>query len=162
MRGRPPLADRNSRLLARWIAGVPTHEIAAEFGVSPGRVKALAKQHRVSRAVRPTTQRATPIPAARIWDHIDKSAGPNGCWEWIGHRNRDGYGQGLAHRRAWKSVNGPIPEGMMVLHRCDNRPCCNPRHLYLGTAQDNIFDAMARGRWQRPYLEGVVRAAHRG
>lgn len=51
-----------------------------------------------------------------------------------------------AHRRAWELAHGPIPVGMDVLHRCDNPPCENPEHLFLGTAKDNMADARAKGR----------------
>lgn len=75
------------------------------------------------------------------------------CWEWNGCRDKDGYGIKMAncynwrtHRFAWTWANGPIPKGMMVLHRCDNPPCCNPRHLFLGTNTDNMRDRSLRGR----------------
>lgn len=51
-----------------------------------------------------------------------------------------------AHRVAWEIENGPIPDGLLVCHRCDNRPCCNTNHLFLGTHQDNFDDMVAKGR----------------
>lgn len=74
--------------------------------------------------------------------------GPSECWEWSGSRDRKGYGfgdGGRAHRLAWEWENGPVPAGLMVLHRCDNPPCCNPKHLFVGTALDNARDALAKG-----------------
>jgi hypothetical protein len=66
---------------------------------------------------------------------------------------RKGYGQihaGTvikdAHRVSWELTNGPIPEGLHVLHRCDVRACVNPEHLFLGTNSDNIIDKIAKGR----------------
>lgn len=76
------------------------------------------------------------------------------CWEWKStSRLKAGYGritidkkQYLAHRLAWEWAFGPIPDGMLVRHRCDNPSCCNPFHLELGTDQDNYNDMVERGR----------------
>jgi hypothetical protein len=88
---------------------------------------------------------------------------PNGCLEWTGRSvNPKGYAKirddddkmTLAHRLAWKLVNGPIPPDLKVLHHCDNPPCCQTEptedypegHLFLGTAADNMADMKAKGR----------------
>jgi hypothetical protein len=83
------------------------------------------------------------------------AAGPPGCWEWQGARTAKGYGVtstkrawSRAHRKAWILLNGPIPAGMFVLHRCNNPPCVRPDHLYLGTQSDNMIDRAAK---TRPY-----------
>lgn len=76
------------------------------------------------------------------------------CIEWTGYRLPSGYGQtrvkgrGLqrAHRVAWEEVHGPIPEGMYVCHRCDNPPCVNVDHLFLGTPVDNATDMTSKER----------------
>src|SRR6185437_1359919 len=80
----------------------------------------------------------------------------SGCREWIGARNpyRGGYGifwvsKGatvLAHRMAWELAYGPIPDGLLVCHRCDNPPCCEPSHFFLGTDADNARDKVSKGR----------------
>lgn len=76
-----------------------------------------------------------------------------GCWEWPGAQG-NGYGMILmpdgrlrgAHRVAWELANGPIPDGLFVLHHCDNRACVRPDHLFLGTQGDNVRDMYAKGR----------------
>lgn len=72
------------------------------------------------------------------------------CVTWMGARNHKGYGidgrRGLAHRIAWAATHGPIPTGMVICHRCDNPPCINVDHLFLGTQADNIADMRAKGR----------------
>ena len=100
-------------------------------------------------------QRTRKPLAERLAKRLDKSV-PSGCWEWRGYAVR-GYGQindgagarVLTHRVAWQLANGPIPDGLLVLHRCDNPPCCNPNHLFLGTDADNRADAVQKGRASR-------------
>ena len=76
----------------------------------------------------------------------------NGCIEWNGN-TRQGYGRFYlngkwltAHRVAWVMHNGPIPEGMLVLHKCDNSTCVNPEHLFIGTQRDNVLDMIKKKR----------------
>ena len=75
------------------------------------------------------------------------------CVETNDRRTKKGYGRRwwkdrlwYSHRRAWVEANGPIPDGMMVCHRCDNPACINPEHLFIGTALDNNRDREAKGR----------------
>ena len=88
----------------------------------------------------------------RFWARVDKGAAPD-CWLWAGSVQSGGYGQikvagrsSTSHRVSWEIHHGAIPAGMMVLHRCDIPRCCNPEHLFLGTAKDNSADMMAKGR----------------
>jgi hypothetical protein len=86
----------------------------------------------------------------RFWRRVNRT---DGCWLWTGARKTSGYGEiniGGAiwdtHRLAWTITQGPIPDGLCVLHTCDVRPCVNPDHLWLGTIADNNRDMFAKGR----------------
>ena len=98
---------------------------------------------------------ARPI-AERFWEKVSKT---DGCWLWTASLTRGGYGQfplrkGVirrAHRIAWELTNGPVPDGLWVLHQCDNPPCVRPDHLFLGTPKDNTADKIAKGRSNMPH-----------
>lgn len=92
----------------------------------------------------------------RFWLKVNKLGRLNlrigRCWEWVGAKGRGGYGlfrgdgECLAHRFSYRLENGPIPEGLDVMHRCDNPACVRPAHLQLGTDLDNRRDSEAKGR----------------
>lgn len=96
----------------------------------------------------------------RFWKLVSVT-GPLDCWEWQGYVDKQtGYGDFCyeypsrhvgAHRFSWTLVHGPIEDGLCVLHRCDNRVCVNPAHLFLGTKDDNNQDMISKGRafWQK-------------
>lgn len=94
----------------------------------------------------------TPI-VERFWAKVNKT--PT-CWLWTGAPTPFGYGklsegrkggkQYRAHRFSWELHRGPVPPGLWVLHACDVRLCVNPEHLFLGTAEDNVADMLAKGR----------------
>jgi hypothetical protein len=97
---------------------------------------------------------------AEFWGKVDRSGGPDACWEWQGKRNYRGYGQKVlnrlsmsrkitgAHRVAYYLHHGVHPGDLIVRHKCDNPSCCNPAHLELGTIADNNRDTRERGRWR--------------
>ena len=92
----------------------------------------------------------------RFWEKVRKA---DGCWEWIGRTNAYGYGiftrghteKILAHRMAWMLMRGDTKE-LFCLHRCDNRRCVNPAHLFLGTQSDNLKDMWRKGRGRNQVL----------
>lgn len=112
----------------------------------------------------------TPI-SERFWLKVRKGD-VDSCWVWTGGTNADGYGRiraegchalQQAHRVSWELHNGqPVPDSLMVLHRCDNPPCVNPAHLFLGTNTDNMRDMAKKGRNKSAnntrLTEGQVRA----
>ncbi len=95
--------------------------------------------------------------ADRLWKRVVKT---DTCWLWTGYKQK-GYGRMskdypytgalgvLTHRVSWELANGPIPEGLCVLHKCDNPSCVNPDHLFLGTRIDNSNDKVSKGRHVR-------------
>jgi len=98
--------------------------------------------------------------SVRLWKNIQKR-GPDDCWLWVGATRTTGYGSinlggrskgsALAHRVVWEQLHGPIPKnrdhhGKVVMHTCDQRLCCNPRHLRLGSQAENVKDMDKKGR----------------
>lgn len=96
--------------------------------------------------------------ADRFWAKVDVR-GPDDCWVWKGTRNKrggSGYGtmglgrkvqrRGYAHHVSWAIHYGAVPPGKWVLHKCDNPPCVNPRHLFLGDRRANVEDMVRKGR----------------
>lgn len=89
----------------------------------------------------------------RFWKMVNKKS-KNDCWEFTGCKNKDGYGRmskgnsklDSAHRISYELHKGVIPTNMVVMHTCDNPPCCNPNHLKLGTQSDNILDMVIKRR----------------
>ncbi len=97
-----------------------------------------------------------------FWPKVRKT---DGCWTWTACLDADGYGVvrfekvSLAHRVSYRLCCGEIPKGMNVLHHCDNPPCVNPKHLYVGTQKDNSRDKESRGRGNHPFGEDVWNAS---
>lgn len=118
----------------------------------------------VARAGRPRPPRLRPSLLTAFIERL--AFGTTECWHWVGSRSEIGYGmfasardtygcpEIVAHRIAWHLWNGPIPDGLKVLHRCDVRSCVRPEHLFLGTQADNVADMIAKGRDRRNPLRG--------
>lgn len=98
---------------------------------------------------------------AHFISKMDEHSDRNKCWNWTGHKFCNGYGcfyvkrrPKTAHRIAWEWLVGSIPDGLCVLHKCDNRACCNPDHLFIGTKKDNTQDCIRKGRFKTLPGEG--------
>lgn len=99
--------------------------------------------------------RTKPITPEILWSRIDRSPHPNGCWLYDGYRTAKGYGvikwggkHWTVHRLIYCLSNGidALPRDLFVCHKCDNPPCCNPDHMFVGTQLDNLRDMQAKGR----------------
>lgn len=91
---------------------------------------------------------------SRLWSQVEKSPG---CWVWTGYLRNGQHGamsindrEIYVHRLSYAIHHGPIPQGKVVCHRCDNPPCVQPDHLFLGDQQDNVSDMRAKGRGKNP------------
>lgn len=104
--------------------------------------------------MKPKTMDVSRWTPERVYKWIDPSVGNDACWEWKGaHKKPQGYGivsaggrQLKAHRLVYAVLVGPVSNDVYVCHSCDNPPCCNPAHLYLGTQSNNMIDRRERGR----------------
>lgn len=112
-----------------------------------------------------TRLRKYPPDTERFWGLVTKGE-EDDCWEWAGARHRQGYGhfrttnvmaKGFAHRFSYFLHKGAFDPDLHVLHECDNPPCVNPKHLFLGNHQDNMQDAAKKGKFSRFAPETILR-----
>ena len=113
------------------------------------------------RAANPNPSEVPGSDQDRFWFYVDRSGGPGSCWTWGGHRRKNyGYFRMLgkawrAHRISWAIHQGTMPPAhLFVCHHCDNPPCVNPDHLFLGTTDDNMADMVRKGRQARGERNG--------
>jgi hypothetical protein len=145
-------------LLKMYMDGMTLQEIGDMHGVSRERIRQLIKPFGYKK---PYIEKPKKSELDKYQEWKDRfnsriEIKNNGCWEWNGPRVA-GYGRVgfngkdcYAHRIQWVIQFGDIPDNLYVLHKCDNRPCVNPDHLYLGTAKDNARDREERN----PYRHG--------
>jgi hypothetical protein len=123
-------------------------------------------------AVQPSEKEMIAMPRLsleqRFWAKVNRTDSADECWEWRAGLNGDGYGQfwdsldsrmNRAHRVSYRITFGSIPKGLSILHRCDNRRCVNPSHLFLGTQKDNIEDMVKKGRQRGRSMPGQLNGA---
>jgi hypothetical protein len=139
--------DRDPKMIAMRDEGKTLKEIASIFGVSFSLVCKIAggKKRNMSKL---------------FWSKYQVA--DNGCWEWTGAKSPEGYGRlgfegkvSYAHRVAWILTHGPIPDGFMACHRCDNPSCINPDHLFLGDSGDNARDRENKHRNPKPVINSI-------
>jgi len=145
-----------SKAVKMYESGTSLREIADQIGSSPASISRWLK----GRGVLPTSGRKK--SKVKFWEKINKNTNKlspyaaGQCWEWEAAKTPAGYGRlwngeryEYAHRHSWKIHNkGAIPDGLFIMHKCDNPSCVRPSHLAIGTPSENSLDSVKKGRWR--------------
>jgi hypothetical protein len=136
----------------------PIHEVeqAVNGEWEPNRTPVNEVNNKSFRPTMRSVPELSPEQVARFWKKVSTTQGSRDCWLWMGAKKQYGYGMCnindktyLAHRIAYTLACGPIPDGLLVCHKCDTPACCNPAHLFVGTDSDNVEDMMRKGRHRK-------------
>jgi HNH endonuclease len=151
--------SRNKEIYRRREAGERITKLAREFGISHQRVNQIC----FGLGMAPREKLTRDLVIKDFWDEVE-IGGPDACWPWKGPCDRAGYGfifyddrSHKAHRLAWEIDRKRKAGRWFIRHRCDNPPCCNPRHLFRGTTGQNMSEASKRGRVASKLTKEAVR-----
>lgn len=142
--------------VVKRVQSYESHKCSVEGCSEKPRRNGVCNKHsiRIKHHGDPNIVKTTAVPyQKRFWKFVDVR-GDDECWEWKGCKYQKGYGSFMAneigekqaHRVSYIMAHGPIPDGMHIMHLCDNPPCCNPKHLRAGTNTDNNADMISKGR----------------